>query len=138
VGLIAIVVPMWLARRANLPGPTSAGWMRLWGAMLLITASLYLPGFSNRSTYVGRTLSVSSGAFSWRSPISISARAFGGLQHTNWYSRSRWHGATAVCCARNSCPTLSVGLSRGVFPTRPCPARHDGADNDRQAQLARA
>jgi hypothetical protein len=45
VGLIAIVVPMWLARRANLPGPTSAGWMRLWGAMLLITASLYLPGF---------------------------------------------------------------------------------------------
>jgi len=44
VGLIAIVVPMWLARRANLPGPTSAGWMRLWGAMLLITASLYLPG----------------------------------------------------------------------------------------------
>jgi len=45
VGLIAIVAPMWLARRANLPGPTSAGWMRLWGAMLLITASLYLPGF---------------------------------------------------------------------------------------------
>ena len=30
VGLIAIVVPMWLARRANLPGPTSVGWMRLW------------------------------------------------------------------------------------------------------------
>jgi hypothetical protein len=44
VGLIAIVVSMWLARRANLPGPTSVGWMRLWGAMLLITASLYLPG----------------------------------------------------------------------------------------------
>ena len=44
VGLIAIVVPMWLARRANLPGPTSVGWMRLWGAMLLTTASLYLPG----------------------------------------------------------------------------------------------
>jgi hypothetical protein len=44
VGWIAIVVPIWLARRANLPGPTSAGWIRLWGAMLLITASLYLPG----------------------------------------------------------------------------------------------
>ena len=45
VGLIAIVVPMWLARRANLPGPPSPGWMRLWGALLLITASLYLPGW---------------------------------------------------------------------------------------------
>ena len=45
VGLIAIVVPMWLARRANLPGPPSPGWVRLWGALLLITASLYLPGW---------------------------------------------------------------------------------------------
>ena len=44
VGLIAIVVPIWLARRANLLGPTSAGWIRLWGAMLFITASLCLPG----------------------------------------------------------------------------------------------
>jgi len=45
VSLIAIIVPIWLARRANLPGPPSPGWVRLWGAMLLITASLYLPGW---------------------------------------------------------------------------------------------
>ena len=44
VGLIAIVVPVWLARKANLPGPPSPGWVRLWGTMLVITASLYLPG----------------------------------------------------------------------------------------------
>ena len=43
--LIALVVPVWLARSANLPGPPPAGWVQLWGVMLLITASLYLPGW---------------------------------------------------------------------------------------------
>ena len=44
LGLIAIVAPVWLARAADLPGAPSAGWVRLWGIMLLITAILYLPG----------------------------------------------------------------------------------------------
>jgi hypothetical protein len=44
VGLIAVVVPAWLARKANLPGPPSSGWVQLWGVMLLIMATLYLPG----------------------------------------------------------------------------------------------
>ena len=44
VGLIAIIVPVWLARQADLPGPSSSGWVQLWGIMLLITAMLYLPG----------------------------------------------------------------------------------------------
>jgi hypothetical protein len=44
VGLIAIIVPVWLARQADLPGPLSSGWVQLWGIMLLITAMLYLPG----------------------------------------------------------------------------------------------
>jgi hypothetical protein len=44
VGLIALIVPVWLARQADLPGPLSPGWVRLWGVMLLITATLYLPG----------------------------------------------------------------------------------------------
>src|SRR5262249_372708 len=47
-------------------GTLWAGGRRLWGAMLWITASVYRRASSNRSTYVGRTLSVSSGAFSWR------------------------------------------------------------------------
>src|SRR5262249_750103 len=42
VALIAIIVRVWLGR--SLPGPPSPGWVRLWGAMLLITAGLYLPG----------------------------------------------------------------------------------------------
>ena len=45
IGLIAIVAPVWLARAADLPGAPSAGWVRLWGIMLLITAILYLPGW---------------------------------------------------------------------------------------------
>ena len=45
LGLIAIVAPVWLARAADLPGAPSAGWVRLWGIMLLITAILYLPGW---------------------------------------------------------------------------------------------
>jgi len=45
LGLIALIVPVWLARSANLPGPPPAGWVQLWGVMLLITASLYLPGW---------------------------------------------------------------------------------------------
>jgi hypothetical protein len=44
VSLIAIIVPVWLARHADLPGPPSSGWVQLWGVMLLITATLYLPG----------------------------------------------------------------------------------------------
>jgi hypothetical protein len=44
VGLIALIVPVWLARQADLPGPLSPGWVRLWGVMLLIMATLYLPG----------------------------------------------------------------------------------------------
>jgi hypothetical protein len=44
VGLIAVIVPVWLARQADLPGPLSSGWVQLWGIMLLITAVLYLPG----------------------------------------------------------------------------------------------
>ena len=45
LALIAIVAPIWLARAAELPGAPSAGWVRLWGLMLLITAALYLPGW---------------------------------------------------------------------------------------------
>jgi hypothetical protein len=44
VGLIAVIVPVWLARAADLPGPPSSGWVQLWGVMLLIMATLYLPG----------------------------------------------------------------------------------------------
>ena len=44
VGLIAVVVPVWLAHKADLPGPPSPGWVQLWGVMLLIMATLYLPG----------------------------------------------------------------------------------------------
>jgi hypothetical protein len=44
-GLVALVAPVWLTRAADLPGAPSAGWVRLWGVMLLITAILYLPGW---------------------------------------------------------------------------------------------
>ena len=44
VGLIAVILPVWLARAADLPGPPSSGWVQLWGVMLLIMATLYLPG----------------------------------------------------------------------------------------------
>jgi hypothetical protein len=45
LGLIALAAPVWLAHAADLPGAPSAGWLRLWGVMLLITAILYLPGW---------------------------------------------------------------------------------------------
>ena len=45
LGLLAVAVPVWLAHKANLPGLPSPGWVRLWGAVLLITAMLYLPGW---------------------------------------------------------------------------------------------
>ena len=45
LGLITIVAPVWLSRAADLPAASSAGWVRLWGVMLLITAALYLPGW---------------------------------------------------------------------------------------------
>lgn len=45
VGLIALIVPLWLAHQADLPGQPSPGWVRLWGVMMLITVVLYLPGW---------------------------------------------------------------------------------------------
>src|SRR5262245_61046902 len=45
LGLVAIIVPVWLARAADLPGPPPAGWIRLWGVMLLIMVLLYVPGW---------------------------------------------------------------------------------------------
>jgi hypothetical protein len=44
IGLAALIAPIWLARKANLPGPPPSGWVQLWGVMLLITTALYLPG----------------------------------------------------------------------------------------------
>jgi hypothetical protein len=45
LGLIAVAAPVWLAQKAHLPDLPSPGWVRLWGAMLLIMAVLYLPGW---------------------------------------------------------------------------------------------
>jgi len=45
LGLVAIIAPVWLARAADLPGPPPAGWIRLWGVMLLIMVLLYVPGW---------------------------------------------------------------------------------------------
>jgi len=45
LGLIAIAVPAWLAKAADLPGPPPVGWIRLWGVMLLIMVLLYAPGW---------------------------------------------------------------------------------------------
>ncbi|MGA7490528.1 MAG: hypothetical protein WBW74_26705 [Xanthobacteraceae bacterium] len=45
VSLIALAVPGWLARAADLPGTPSVGWVRLWAIMLLVTTILYLPGW---------------------------------------------------------------------------------------------
>jgi hypothetical protein len=54
LALIAIVAPIWLARAAELPGAPSAGWVRLWGLMLLIKPCICRAG-SNRSIHVCRT-----------------------------------------------------------------------------------
>ncbi len=45
LGLAAIAVPACLAQTVDLGTPPSAGWVRLWGVMLLILAVLYVPGF---------------------------------------------------------------------------------------------
>ena len=45
LGLVALVAPVWLARAANLPGPPPAGWVQLWGVMLLLMVLLYVPGW---------------------------------------------------------------------------------------------
>lgn len=45
LALAALIVPAWLARVADLPGPPPPGAMRLWGVMLLIMVLLYVPGW---------------------------------------------------------------------------------------------
>src|SRR5262245_60893375 len=45
LALVALIVPAWLARVADLPGPPPPGPVRLWGVMLLIMVLLYVPGW---------------------------------------------------------------------------------------------
>lgn len=45
LALAALIVPAWLARVADLPGPPPPGSMRLWGVMLLTMVLLYVPGW---------------------------------------------------------------------------------------------
>src|SRR5262249_4504334 len=108
VGLIAVVVPVWLAPKADLPGPPSSGWVLLWGVMLLIMATLYLPGciepvhvrWPNVVGIVARfVLAVAY--------VRLGSKACGGSRSTNWRSQSRWLGAIANCCVLNSCRARS-------------------------------
>src|SRR5262245_1162712 len=117
VGLIAVVVPVWLARKANLPGPPPSGWVQLWGVMLLIMATLYLPGciepvhvrWPNVVGIVARfVLAVA------YVRLGQGLRWFGSM---NWCSRWRWLGAIADCCAPNSCRGLSrIGTRSAPIP----------------------
>ena len=53
VGLIAVVVPVWLAHKADLPGPPSSGWVQLWGVVLLVMA-IACPRPATKAAAAGR------------------------------------------------------------------------------------
>lgn len=45
IALLAILLPATLAHLIGLAAPHPSGWMRAWGAMLLLVTLLYLPGY---------------------------------------------------------------------------------------------
>ncbi|TIT04405.1 hypothetical protein [Mesorhizobium sp.] len=44
IGLACILLPHWISATFGLPGPIPAGWVRGWGAMLILVSALYTPG----------------------------------------------------------------------------------------------
>ena len=44
IGLACIFVPNWVSRTVRLPKPVPTGWVRGWGATLLLVTALYVPG----------------------------------------------------------------------------------------------
>ena len=44
IGLACVFVPDWVSRTFGLPGPIPTGWVRGWGATLILVTALYVPG----------------------------------------------------------------------------------------------
>jgi hypothetical protein len=47
IGLACIFLPHWVSHTFGLPGPIPTGWVRGWGATLILVTALYVPGFLN-------------------------------------------------------------------------------------------
>jgi hypothetical protein len=45
IGLACIFLPYWVSRTFGLPEPIPTGWVRGWGATLILVTALYIPGF---------------------------------------------------------------------------------------------
>jgi len=45
IGLACIFLPYWVSSTFGLPAPIPTGWVRGWGATLILVTALYVPGF---------------------------------------------------------------------------------------------
>ena len=45
IGLACIFFPYWFSHLVSLPEPFPAGWVRGWGATLILVTALYVPGY---------------------------------------------------------------------------------------------
>jgi hypothetical protein len=45
IGLACIFLPYWFSHLVSLPEPFPAGWVRGWGATLILVTALYVPGY---------------------------------------------------------------------------------------------
>src|SRR5262249_33642592 len=115
VGLIAVVVPVWLAHKADLPRPPSSGWGPLWGGMVLIIATPQLPGLT-RAVHVRlpNVVGIVARFVLAVAYVRLGSKACGGSRSTNWRSQSRWLGAIANCCVLNSCRARSRITARST------------------------
>ena len=130
LGLIALVGSGLAGAGCRSARCPSAGWVRLWGVMLLITAALYLPGWVEPVYHVCRMSSAFSRASSWRWTTS-------GLgQGLRWFALYELVFAVALAwsygrlvlrradvasvvrggiAGRNSDPLCRTGSDRGAF-----------------------
>jgi hypothetical protein len=45
IGLACIFLPYWFSNLVSLPDPFPVGWVRGWGATLILVTALYVPGY---------------------------------------------------------------------------------------------
>lgn len=45
IGLACILLPYWFSDLVSLPEPFPVGWVRGWGATLILVTALYVPGY---------------------------------------------------------------------------------------------
>ena len=106
IGLGCMFTPHLVSQTFGLPEPVPTGWIRGWGATLILVTALYVPGLQDPLRSRAANIIGISGAFGWRpsgfaSGASPARAASSGSAFSTSPSRSSWLGSITGIAWRN-------------------------------------